>query len=59
MQQMFNTIMQEAPLDQRIRLATMVRTAYVNEVAATREVLDPKRLRALDENIAKLKRGEH
>ena len=47
-------IINNAKPNEMLRLAKLVRALYVTEVAATRQQLDPARLRKLDANIAQL-----
>jgi len=44
-------ILDNASPREKLRFAKLVRDAYVNEIADTKERLDPARLRALDANI--------
>lgn len=46
-------IFDAATSEQKLRIAKLVRAAYVKDIANTKQVLDPARLRALDANIAK------
>jgi hypothetical protein len=52
-------IIDEATPEQLIRMAKLVRAAYVADIANTKEVLDPARLRSLDANIARLEAQVH
>lgn len=44
-------VIEEATPQQLLRLAKIARANYVRAVRDTKEVLDPSRLRRLDENI--------
>jgi hypothetical protein len=48
-----DTFIEKATPEQMLRLAKIVRNAYVCNIANTKQKLDPKRLRQLDANIEK------
>ena len=53
-QDAFNTLLDSANKAQVLAMAKQVRALYVQEIGATREKLDPARLREFDANIKRL-----